>query len=590
MASTSVLAVLAGSTASSSSWPRRGLAYVATLVVMATGWFVALHILAVSGILFGHPRITAESVIMTSLAGILVSGLLARRIALVEGLETFDTSRTGIPRVIKVVLALAAVPYIAFLFNSLWSFPNGTDAIAYHINLALRWLQGGTMRIDTSMGWQFALPGNAELPALLALSIGVEKAVAIGNMLAVTLLAASVFLIAWRITSQAAPSLLSAVIVTTIPIVIYQTFELYVDLFGAAFLLAAVALLIWREESPTAFTFLSGCAAGIALGVKPVFWTYGSIYGVAALILVLRTNRMRPKYPMLLVSGMLLTSGFWFFRAAVATGNPLYPIGLPTGQSTASAGYAPTSMMHVGAFDYGVRALLQVAAYPWTEMLQNDGRLPVGSDRGTGALFAALAVPGVLFLLVRTVRRRSRPIGIALLAADVAALILWETRLRVPRFGLPAMALSCALAAPMLQELLERSRRVLIFVCVAGLVLNGFDCLVGPAQRVVRRLERHDWSRAAYYGYPPLIDHLPPGTRVFDHAERVWASMLAGTGLTNSVRYQGDTRSGDYILKAGPDDLEDAALRSGGATLIYDGTPPNLYPKIAVPWRIYRIP
>jgi hypothetical protein len=124
---------------------------------------------------------------------------------------------------------------------------------------------------------------------------------------------------------------------------------------------------------------------------------------------------------------------------------------------------------------------------------------------------------------------------------------------------------------------------------VAGLLLNGVDCTIGPAQRLVRRFRGQDWSRQAYYGYPALIDHLPAGTRVFDHAEFVWASMLAGDGLTNSVRYQGATKSGDYVVKAGARDAEDASLSSSGAALIYDSTPANLYPKVAVPWRIYRV-
>ena len=70
----------------------------------------------------------------------------------------------------------------------------------------------------------------------------------------------------------------------------------------------------------------------------------------------------------------------------------------------------------------------------------------------------------------------------------------------------------------------------------------------------------------------------------------MWASILAGAGLTNVVRYRGPMGSGDYVVKAGPSDSGDAALRSIGAALIYDATPPNLYPKIAVEWRIYRVP
>jgi hypothetical protein len=219
-------------------------------------------------------------------------------------------------------------------------------------------------------------------------------------------------------------------------------------------------------------------------------------------------------------------------------------------------------------------------------------------------LFPTLAVPGIIFLLARTIRRRTFSQEAALLLANVAIFLIWVVGLRVARFGLPVMAMSCALSAPMLTQLLDRSRQVLVFLCVACLLLNAAYCIAGPAQRLVRQLQRHDFSRASYYGYPPIIDGFPPGSRIFDHAGRFWGSMLAGVRLTNSVRRGADTRSadyllesipgeprrGDYILKAGPGDHEDAALQSRGAILLYDRTPKNLFPKVELPWRIYVVP
>jgi hypothetical protein len=228
--------------------------------------------------------------------------------------------------------------------------------------------------------------------------------------------------------------------------------------------------------------------------------------------------------------------------------------------------------------------------YPWTELLPNDGRLPVGSDRGAGPLFAAVAVPGIIFLFVRTMRQRALSLETGLLVANIAVLLLWMDAFRIPRFGLPVMVLCCALAGPMLAQLLERSPRVLISLYLAGLLLNGLFCLAGPTRLLLRRFQSNDWSRAAYYGYPPLIDHLPPGTRLFDHGQYIWSSVLGGHAVTNSVRYNGDIRSGDYVLKTGSPDSEDAGLRSSGATLIYDAIPANLFPNVAIRWRIYRVP
>jgi hypothetical protein len=591
MATTTVWAALTGPRCPNRTYPRRGLACVVALVILASVWLVTLHLLGLFNILFAHPRITASIVIVATFASAVASCLLLSHIDLPEGTDAAEETASGVPLAIKAIVALAAVPYAVLLVNSFLAYPNGTDAIAYHINVALAWLQTGSIRLDTAMGWQYCLPGNGEMPALFALSLGLERAVFIGNLLSSILLAASVYSIAWKLTKQTASSLLSALLVTTIPIVIYQTFELYVELFGTAFMVAAVALMLWRDKSPLLFVFLSACATGVSFGVKPIFWVYGVVYGIGSLILVWRQNSKRLQCIALIAAGLALTSGFWFFRAAMSTGNPLYPMSLSLPSHGKAEGYSAAHLTHTATnYDARLSSLLWELEFPWSEPFPADGRLPVESDRGTGPLFAALAVPGVLFMIVQAVRRRTTPLQTALLVGTVAALALWAVHLRIIRFSLPAMALSCAVAAPLLGELLANCRRSLYTLCFAGLIMNAAYCLPGPTQRLVRQVERRDWSRATYYGYPPILDRITPGGRVYDHFNRVWGSMLAGSGLTNSVRYWGSLKAGDYIVRAGPKMPEDDSLISGGkAELIYDGIPASLYPKVAMRWRVYRV-
>jgi hypothetical protein len=604
MANSNIWAAIVRHESTVSLYPRRVLACIVALVVQAAVWLAIFHLLGLLNVLFGHPRISASVVLMASAVSIAVSCFLLSRIELPEETGAAGEMAAAAPGALKAVVALAAIPYAVFLANSFWAYPNGTDSIAYHVNVALTWLQTGSLRLDPGNGWQYCLPGNAEMPALVALSLGVEKAVAVGNILASILLAASVYLIGWKLTRRTAPSLLSAVVVTAIPIVLYQTFELYVELFGTAFMVAAVALLLWREKSPVLFVFLSACAAGVSFGVKPIFWLYGVIYAIGAIVQLRpgkpapggaaqpdrgRVPQHRRKCLALLAAGLLLTSGFWFIRAVLATGNPVYPMSLSLGGQTAS-GYSAAHLTHTATnYDLRIKSLVWQLEYPWTEPSPADGRLPFGSDRGSGPLFAALAAPGILFMIVQAVRRRTAPWESALLAGTLAALFLWAAELRVIRFSLPVMALSCALAAPLLAELLARSRRALLALCFAGLLMNAAYCLAGPVQRMARQFERRDWSRSTYYGYPPILDHLPPGSRVFDHHNRVWASMLAGAGLTNSARYWGTTASGDYIVRVGSPGREDAELLSDGAVLLYDAVPPSLYPKVAIRWRVYRL-
>ena len=586
MAALSVFAILTKPKSCIFPYPQRELAFAVLLVALAAGYFVPLHLLGTLNLLFTHPTITSAVVIVASLVGICVSALLLRR-SVFEGPEGYPSREVQTSAAVKLVVALTVIPYAAFFLDTLWSFPNGYDSIAYHIDVALKWLQHGTMRVNPAWGWQYSLPSNAELPALAMLSIGMPKAVAVGNLFAALLLVTSVYLIAWRITRDNKPAVLAAIVAITIPMVIYQTFQLYVDLFGTAFIIAAIALFIWRDASPPLSIFLSGYAVGMAVGSKPVFWVYGAMFVTATLLTILRAKKSRLKCAVLLAAGILLSSGLWFLRSALATGNPLYPMRVSIGRFEIFRGYARTDITSV---DYGIRSFRSVLTQPWSETA-NDNGLPVGADRGTGPLFAAIVLPGLLFLLVRSIRRQASTLEQCLLLATAVGFVLWAAALlRVPRFALPIMALSCALAAPMLQALLLQTRRLVIVLYLTGVVLNSLYCLAEPAQRAIYRIQRRDFSRATYYGYPPIIDQLPPGSRIIDHTEAHRSSfLLAGAGLTNYVLPSGDAGTADYIVRDGPSDTDDAAILSNGAKLIYDATPPSLYPKTARPWRIYRI-
>jgi hypothetical protein len=69
----------------------------------------------------------------------------------------------------------------------------------------------------------------------------------------------------------------------------------------------------------------------------------------------------------------------------------------------------------------------------------------------------------------------------------------------------------------------------LVFV-VTGAAL-AFEPLYAIAQTV-----RHGyWSRAAYWGYPAIIDELPPGSGILSLCQETLNFALAGSGLANRV-------------------------------------------------------
>ncbi|MEQ1935748.1 MAG: hypothetical protein ABL962_17970 [Fimbriimonadaceae bacterium] len=114
--------------------------------------------------------------------------------------------------------------------------------------------------------------------------------------------------------------------------------------------------------------------------------------------------------------------------------------------------------------------------------------------------------------------------------------------------------------------------------------------LIWAAQRAFLRIKARDFSRSTYYGYPPMIDLLPRGTRIQDLTElRRSSFILAGKDLSNYILPPGKSGDAELAVKDGVRDEEDAALIRSGAELIYNAVPRSLYPATAHPWRVYRI-
>jgi hypothetical protein len=627
---------------------------VIAMVALSSGFFVPLHIIGLLSVLRGL-RVSGGLILLGCLAGVCGAAVLLRFLR-IPGRSWFPVRPAGFMR---LILALAVLPYLLFFVAVFLSFPNGYDADGYHLNLALRWLQTCSLRLDPALGWAYSFPSNAELPALFAFAAGVPNASVFGNLFSAVLLFASVYLIAFRVTGERESSLLAAVVPATIPMVIFQAFDLYVDLFGTAFILAAGALLIWREGRPLLSILLCGYAVGLSIGSKPVFWVYAALFVPAALIVIARAKRGLIG-TLLLGSGIVLGCGFWFYRAFAATGNPFFPLIVPAGiwsvllsawatavaigsrplfwvlaipvtagtifaiarlerrvagvillacvilaagggwffgsgphrrllvSQSAAAGYPILQITGGTWVDYRSRALLIVGRL-WSEETFLDD-VPVGPDRGTGPLFPAIAVPGILFLIVQAFRKELSAGKLVLLLGTVTCLFVWLFVLhQIPRFAMPGLAIACAAAAPMLQRLLIHARKVVIILFSAGLALILFFCAAVPAQSLMLRMRMHDWSRATYYGYPPMIDMLPPGSRILDHTGFPTSYPLAGVGLTNWVLPQSPLEAVGYVARMGPEDHEDQELRSRGAALIYNATPRSLHPKNDRPWRIYSL-
>src|SRR5258708_3744775 len=132
-------------------------------------------------------------------------------------------------------MVVLAGSYCLFALDVFTSFPSGSDALIYHLPLALRWLQDCSFNLPASGGWPFSLPGNAETIMMVLLSSGIQSAVVLVNWIAAAMLALSAYLLAmWMSQGNKVASVTVCLIVMSMPMIEFQTFSAYVDLFGTA--------------------------------------------------------------------------------------------------------------------------------------------------------------------------------------------------------------------------------------------------------------------------------------------------------------------------------------------------------------------
>jgi hypothetical protein len=539
------------------------------------------------------------------------------------------------PFYLKLSSIILGGSYLLFAINLCTSFPNGTDALSYHMPLALRWLQEGSLRISSDKAWQFSLPGNGEIVEMLALATGKQFLVPLGSWVASIVLATAAYSLAVRFSNGAkAPAFSAILVVFSIPMVEFQAFSAYVDIFGTAFLFAAVTVWTHRYHSqivaerttPVQSLSLgalavSGLACGVSLGTKTTFLPYCAMF-LAGVIYILWKERHIHKEPVSLLVGIflvgvLLPSAFWNVRALQATGNPVYPIPVSLGTHEIFTGFQPATKLLVndppgGPSNQGdnkfVRHVSEWLIYPWTEWLNSfGGDFPTvyGEASGLGGAFATFVVVGVGFVAYQCASGSGPPqvLGATrtvLLGLSVSLLIWVFAMHRVLRFGLPIWIFACLLAAPAFALLMKACPRAsaVLFVCAISTTC-AINSLV-PFHEFAGNLLSWRWSRSAIYAYPGFIDELPPGTCILnDSPLREKNFPLAGSKLSNKVVTNFEapqeitpgfisSRKIDYIVQIAPikntADSSLAALpESVASTEVFHAT------QLALVWRIWKV-
>lgn len=482
------------------------------------------------------------------------------------GVQEWDSPDARPERFLRICVALAALALTLFFVEMLTRFPAGWDARSYHLPNVVRWLQQETLSIPETLDWRYALPGNAEVIAMFMLGAGWERLATAGNLVAFTVLVCG----SWSISRRFGPdsaALASSLIVGTLPIVVFQAFSGYVDLFGTAFIVGGLALFLDRDSglfvasssrSSLLTLLLAGSALGLSIGTKPVLWPYAAMFVSAACFVLMRSRNSRSIMPVLaLLAGVSIPSVFWFLRAGLATGNPFFPIPVELAGHELLPGI---DLKLITPLDYDrqyVRSTAEWFVYPWTEFMRTGYAYGTGS--GLGALWATFVPIGFLFGAWKALRHPEevdRRLIWLLLVIFVLAVLWWFDLRRMLRFGLPFLVLACITTTPYLAALWKR-RSILLRVSFMGalgvtLVLMSWV----PLHALLGRLRTWNWTRNQVYAYPSLIDDWPRRTVVWNRTVEPMNYPLSGCRLSNIVipnKWTESLRAEDAIDRFGID-------------------------------------
>lgn len=499
-----------------------------------------------------------------------------------------------LPKYLQAAILVVVATYILFAINLLTSYPTGADTLSYHLPVPVRWLQDQSLRIPPSGAWKYSLPGNAEIGMMLMLASGYQSLAPLFNMIPFLIAACSIYLIAFRVVNNSLPALLTVVLFASIPIVQFQAFSGYVDLYGSSFLLAGIAIFLFRSEPPqnmarskwySLTVVLSGCAWGIAVGTKPTFYLYAGVCFLSALVFIWAERKEHDCSALLVVTlmtlSMLLPSLHWFLRALVQTGNPVYPFQVEIFGRTIFDGLLTEDITATNYYLKFGRSNIEWLFYPWVEYKQGYSYC---FNSGIGAVWATFVPLGLIYGVYKVARdiknKNFRLYSILMVSLLIMSVIWWFCLRRVPRFGLPLFALACILTAPLFDLLIRRQLRIFRCLIICSIITTCTISAFIPTHSLLKRIRTDTWQRAEVYRYPPLLDQLPKGAVVWNLGGSTKSFPLAGKHLSNRViphNWAGRQSAPefirreeiDYIVDTYPFSPED--IEETGAHLIFEG-------------------
>lgn len=516
---------------------------------------------------------------IVSLAGIILLMYLAVRrsyqpATVIEGSSAAEVRNPGIRSwwVLKSKtagwsLVVAAGIVGLFLLESITKPPQGWDTLVYHLPLAAKWLQGGTLEFFHE-SWKFQMPSNAELFPLVLMFAGEERILSFAYVPFALLSLLVIYGFARRFGATHEWAVVGAIGFGTMPIVLHNTVDLYVDMFVAYGWFCALYLLFVTfegepsEENRGVFLqiVLAGLAFGLALGARyilvPMLLMMAALCGAGVFFFLgsrsasILSRVARAGCVMLVfVLSSLLPSCYWYLRNWWATGNPMHPLRFSFGGGkvvSASIGalseratfFGPEMEYDGECLDSGAHSISSWLISPWRDCWYAGDHF--SSNWGFGPVFTTFipvfTLVSLLIVITSPLRGKRLPkVAYPLLVLGMIVCYWWFYVFNMLRTLFPVIGILFAVMAYGLSIISERVQRIAGMLFLVAMVLNGLLVAAKPIRSFSMHAYRGDWSRDNFYGLPKVVDELPPGSVILSASHELKNYPLFGRRLQNHV-------------------------------------------------------
>jgi hypothetical protein len=422
---------------------------------LAIGWSIlGLQVLGPWGWLSTEPLLAWSSLLF-------LIGVISRFLRPISRSETVpaerppDRERWRIEALGSLTLVLWTASFLG-VQSLLMPVKVVSDGPIYHLYFAARWWKAARLFLVAAPFGENAatyFPANGDLWfTWLMVTWGGDRLAKVGQAPFLCLAALAAYGLERMAGASRNSSLIAVCVFVTSTAFLIFSFEANVDtIFVACYLIATYFILRFAAEGCGRTSLvLGGLAAGLSLGAKPVgvvFLAALFLFAVGAVWTRLRLVKETVTATALTLACSLVTSGFWFGRNVMLTGNPLYPLQVEFLGKAILRGWYDRQAMRLSPYYLPLsdwRALgdtllavidprlapfwIAALAGAWT--LGGRERLPRGHDRLTWAL-ALLAIVNIALFWICIPYRTQQRFMLQALGLGVPALARLLDRARI---------------------------------------------------------------------------------------------------------------------------------------------------------------